>query len=253
MATVAANGLDIHYTSEGEGPPLLLLHAATSSATEDWAAQRPVLRKHFSLYLPDARGHASTYWDTDLGWSHGMLLADALAFADALGLQRFHLAGLSMGAATALALAVTHPERVISAVIAAVGVEQEPRASVARRLMDPQKIEREDPAWAQRLARRHDPVQGSGAWKKLLLAIREDILAAPMPTPEELSRARLPILLAYGDRDPWVPLEQAVRLRRALPDARLFVAPGVGHVVVAERPAAFNTVMLQFLRGTTAA
>ena len=74
-----------------------------------------------------------------------------------------------------------------------------------------------------------------------------------MPAPEELTRARLPILLAYGDRDPWVPLEQAVKLRRALPDARLFVAPGVGHVVVAERPAAFNTVMLQFLRGTTAA
>ena len=33
-------------------------------------------------------------------------------------------------------------------------------------------------------------------------------------TPEALRRARRPILLAYGDRDPWVPLEQAVRLRR---------------------------------------
>jgi pimeloyl-ACP methyl ester carboxylesterase len=251
MSIVRANGLDVEYTREGEGPPLLLLHAATSSATEDWAAQRPVLRKHFTLYLPDARGHAGTRWDTDQGWSHAMLLADAIAFADTLGLQRFHLAGLSMGAATALALAAVHPERVISAVVAAVGVEREPRISMARRLMDPEVIEREDGAWAQRLARRHDPVQGAGAWKKLLRAIRDDIVAAAMPTPEQLSRARLPVLLAYGDRDPWVPLEQAVRLRRQLPDARLFVAPGVGHVVVAERPAAFNTVMLQFLRGTT--
>jgi pimeloyl-ACP methyl ester carboxylesterase len=251
MASIHANGLDIAYTSEGEGPPLLLLHAATSSATEDWAAQRSVLRKHFRLYLPDARGHAATRWDTSEGWSHAMLLADVVAFADALGLERFHLAGLSMGAGTALALAATYPERVISAVLAAVGVEREPRSSVARRLMDPQRIEREDAAWAQRMARRHDPVQGAGAWKRLMVAIRDDIVAGPVPTPEQLRRARLPILLAYGDRDPWVPLEQAVALRQRLPDARLFVAPGVGHVVVAERPAAFNTVMLQFLRGTT--
>jgi pimeloyl-ACP methyl ester carboxylesterase len=250
MPELRANGLDIDYTVEGEGPPLLLLHAATSSATEDWAAQRPVLRNHFRLYLPDARGHAATRWDSGDGWDHEMLLADAVAFADALGLERFHVAGLSMGAGTALAMAMTAPQRIVSAVLAAVAVEAEPRTSVARRLMDPDRIERVEPALAARLARRHDRVQGEGAWRRLMLAIREDIVAQRLPTPEELRRARLPILLAYGDRDPWVPLEQAVRLRRQLPDARLFVAPGVGHVVVAERPSAFNTVMLQFLRGT---
>ena len=250
MTTIAANGIDISYTLEGQGPPLLLFHAATSSATEDWAAQRPSLRDHFTLYLPDARGHAATRWDTDQGWSHEMLLADAVAFADALGLEHFHVGGLSMGAGTALSLAMTHPERVISVVVAALGVEREPRASVARGLMDPDKIEREDPAWARRLARRHDREQGAGAWKRLMLAIRDEIVMGRLPTPGELRLARPPVLLAYGDRDPWVPLEQAVRLRRQLPDARLFVAPGVGHVVVAERPSAFNTVMLQFLRAT---
>jgi pimeloyl-ACP methyl ester carboxylesterase len=135
--------------------------------------------------------------------------------------------------------------------VTAAGVEREPRASVARRLMDPEAIERDDPAWAARQARRHDGVQGPGAWKRLMVAIREEIVHGPLPTPEQLRRARLPILLACGDRDPWLPLEQSVALRRQLPDARLFVAPGVGHVVVAERPAAFNTVLLQFLRATS--
>jgi pimeloyl-ACP methyl ester carboxylesterase len=209
-----------------------------------------VLRAHFTLYLPDARGHAGTRWDTDEGWSHAMLVDDSLAFADALGLERFHLGGLSMGAGTALGVVIRHPERVISAVVAAAGVEREPRSSVARHQMQPDRIEREEPGLAGRLARRHDPVQGSGAWKKLLDAIREDIIAAPLPTPEELRRARAPILLAVGDRDPWVPLEQAVKLRRQLPDARLFVSPGVGHVVVVERPSLFNAAALQFLRGT---
>lgn len=253
MPEVDVNGLTVSYTLEGEGPPLLLLHAATSSATEDWAAQRPVMRQHFTLYLPDARGHGATRWDTDLGWSHAMLLEDALAFAAVMGLERFHVAGLSMGGGTALGLAITHPERVISAVIAAAGVETVPRVSVARKLMQPEQIEQDDPAWAARLARRHDPVQGSGAWKKLMVAIRDDILGQVMPTPLDLRQARLPILLAYGDRDPWVPLEQAVKLKRQLPDARLFVSPGVGHVVVAEKASLFNQAMLQFLRGPGAA
>ena len=252
MPELAANGLRIAYLTEGEGPPLVLLHAATSSATEDWAAQRPLLRQHFRLYLPDARGHAGTRWDSDRGWSHGMLVDDLVAFVDGLGLERFHVAGLSMGAGTALAVAMLHPERVRSAVLAAVGVEPEPRNSVARRLMDPERIERNDPAWAARLARRHDSVQGEGAWRKLLLAIRDDILAQRHPRPEELLRARLPILLACGDRDPWVPLEQAVRLQRQLPEASLFVAPGVGHVLTAERPSLFNQAMLQFLRSSEA-
>lgn len=248
MPELTANGLRIAYTVEGEGPPLVLLHAATSSATEDWAAQRPLLRQHFRLYLPDARGHAGTFWDTSQGWSQAMLVEDVRAFTDGLGLARFHVAGLSMGAGTALAFAMEYPERLLSAVLASLGTEPEPRRSVARALMDPDRIERNDPAWAARLARRHDRVQGPEAWRKLLTAIREDIVAQRPPAPQELRRARLPILLAYGDRDPWVPLEQAVRLRRQLPDARLFVAPGVGHVVVAERPTLFNQAVLQFLR-----
>jgi pimeloyl-ACP methyl ester carboxylesterase len=244
-----ANGLRVAYLVEGEGPPLVLLHAATSSATEDWAAQRPLLRQHFRLYLPDARGHAGTRWDSGRGWDHDMLLADLVAFADGLGLERFHVAGLSMGAGTALAFAIRHPERALSAVLAAVAVEPEPRNRVARQLMDP---ERADPAWAARLARRHDPVQGEGAWRQLLVAIRGDILRQRHPRPDELLRARLPILVATGDRDPWVPLEQTVRLHRQLPDASLFVAPGVGHVITAERPSLFNQAMLQFLRSVEA-
>src|SRR3954470_7946589 len=60
---VRANGLDIHYTVEGAGPPVIMLHGATSAADEDWAAQRPLFRKAFRIYLVDARGHGGTKWD----------------------------------------------------------------------------------------------------------------------------------------------------------------------------------------------
>jgi pimeloyl-ACP methyl ester carboxylesterase len=244
---IRANGLDIHYTVEGEGPPLVLLHAATSSALEDWAAQRPSLRQHFRLYLPDARGHARTRWDATDGWTYATLVEDLAAFADALELERFHVAGLSMGAATALGFAIAHPGRLRSAILVSAAVEREPRSSVARRLLDPDKAERDDPAWVATLVRRHEPTQGPGAWKRLLGAIRDEIVALEPFPPERLRMARVPILLAYGDRDPWVPLEQAVWMRRQLPDARLLVVPGTGHVVVAEQPRIFNPAALHFL------
>jgi pimeloyl-ACP methyl ester carboxylesterase len=67
MPTIDANGLRIGYEVTGEGPPLVMLHGATGSGHDHFAAQRPVLERHFRLYLPDARGHASTRWDPSSG------------------------------------------------------------------------------------------------------------------------------------------------------------------------------------------
>jgi pimeloyl-ACP methyl ester carboxylesterase len=247
VPSVRANGLDVRYTVEGDGPPLVLLHGATSAALVDWHAQRPVLRRSFRLYLPDARGHGGTRWDPADGWSRDDLVADLVAFADALGLDAFHVVGFSMGAMTALTFATRHPERLRSAVIAGIDVQRQPRASVAARLMDPERAERDDPGWARTLARRHDRVQGEGAWRRLLVTLARDIERQPLLTPQELRRARVPILLAYGDRDVFAPLDHVVTLRRQLPDARLFVAPDCGHVVMVERAALFNAAVTGFL------
>jgi pimeloyl-ACP methyl ester carboxylesterase len=245
---VRANGLDMHVTVEGEGPPLILLHGASSSATEDWAHQRSLFRQSFTCYLLDARGHAGTRWDASGGWSRDLLVDDLGAFADAMGLDTFHVAGFSMGAMTAITFATRAPERLTSALIAGIDVQSEPRTSIARKAMDPDRIEREEPGWAAQLERRHGPVQGAGAWRALMRAMgREGSLSDPL-TPAQLRTARLPILLACGDRDPWVPLEHAVALQRQLPDARLFVAPDCTHVVTVRQPALFNTAALGFWR-----
>jgi len=248
MPEVTANGLDIHYVAEGDGPPLVLLHGATSAGTHGWGAQRPLLRRHFRLFMPDARAHARTRWDVRDGWQRSTLVEDLLGFVDALGLARFRLMGFSMGAATALAFATRHPQRVHSMVVVSTSNASEPATSVARRRLDPDLIMRDDPAWAAELERRHDPIQGPGAWRRLAAVLRDSRPEDELLSPEELRRARLPILLVYGDSDPWVPLEQAVVLRRQLPDARLLVVPGCGHVVPAERPSIFNPAVLQFLR-----
>lgn len=249
-ATIRANGLDIHYVAEGQGPPLLLLHGATSMGIHDWGAQRPLLRSDFTLYMPDARAHHRTVFDVRAGWSRTALVDDALAFADALGLERFHVMALSMGARTAVELAARHPARVLSMLVIGVGLRPEPAASVARARMDPDKILAENPVWAAELQQRHDPYQGEGAWRRLLEAIREDTQHQTEIMPEELRRIRLPVLLVAGDNDPWLPLDEAVRVKRQLPEGTLLVVPDCGHVVEAERPGIFNPAMMQFFRRT---
>jgi pimeloyl-ACP methyl ester carboxylesterase len=249
---LAANGLQIEYLAEGSGPPLVMLHGATSSGRDDWAAQRPLFRRAFRLYIPDARGHAGTRWDAADGWSSALLVDDLAAFADALGLATFHLAGFSMGALTALGYASRHPDRLRTLLLSGADIQHQPRTNVTRRLMDPARIDREEPAWAAALEHRHGPVQGPGAWRRLLPAIAADVAVLPSPSPEELLRVRVPTLMAYGDRDVFAPLDHVVALYRQLPEARLFVAPDCDHQVMATRPRLFNGAAEAFYRATEA-
>ena len=250
MPLIRANGLDVHYEVEGAGPPLVMLHGATSTADEDWAAQRPLFRKQFRLYLVDARGHGGTRWDVRDGFDRDMLVEDLLGFVDALNLRTFHVIGFSMGAMTALTFATRYPERLRTAMICGIDIVREPRASVARRLMDPERILREEPEWAAQLERRHGPVQGEGAWQRLLPAIVQDVLTAPLLTPEELRNIRLPTQLVYGDRDVFVPADHAVAIRKQLPDSRLFICPNSPHQVMVSQPALFNLAAGNFYRST---
>jgi pimeloyl-ACP methyl ester carboxylesterase len=251
MAFVSANGIEIAYDTRGAGPPLVLLHGATSIGREDFAAQLPLFSRAFQCIVPDARGHGGTQWDAAKGFRYSWLVDDLRAFADALGLETFHLLGFSMGAMTALQFATAFPERLRTLVVIGITTQREPRASVARRLMDPPRILRDDPTWAATLDRRHEP-QGEGAWHRLLPGIAGDVDVQPLLGPRDLRRVELPALVVAGDRDPFVPVDHAWGLMRQLPNARLFVAPDCGHEVQVRRPAMFNEALAGFYRSTAA-
>jgi pimeloyl-ACP methyl ester carboxylesterase len=252
LSSLPANGLDIAYEVHGAGPPLVLLHGATSLGREDFAAQIPLFSKGFHLYVPDARGHGRTRWDAADGFQYDRLVDDLVAFVDGIGLDTFHVVGFSMGAMTALQFATRHPERLRTMAVVGITTEREPRASVARRLMDPERADRDDPAWAALLGRRHDAGQGEGAWRRLLPAIAADVARQPLLTPRDLRRIDCPSLVVCGDRDPFVPIEHAAGLRRQLPDGRLFVVPDCGHEVMSRKPALFNEALAGFFRSTEA-
>ena len=250
MPTIRANDLDIAYEVHGAGPPLVMLHGATSIGREDFAAQIPLLSKAFETYLPDARGHGKTAWDASKGFQYDWLVRDVAAFVDGLGLETFHLLGFSMGAMTALQYAAGHDERLRTLVVIGITTQREPRTSVARRLMDPHRADVDDPAWGEILARRHDAGQGVGAWRRLLPAIAADVASQPLLTPRELHAIEAPAMVVCGDRDPFVPVDHAWGIQRQLRDGRLFVVPDSGHEVMVRRPGLFNEALTGFYRAT---
>jgi pimeloyl-ACP methyl ester carboxylesterase len=251
-AKVEAGELVIGYDVQGAGPPLLMLHAATSSGSTDFGSQVPHLSQAFRCFLPDARGHGRTRWDPDRGFRAAMLVDDAIAFADALGLRTFHLLAFSMGAMTALQVAARYPDRIRTLVVAGISPRREPRASVARRLMDPVRLDARDPAWAARLSALHDPVQGPGTWRRLLPAIAADVAAQPLLSPADQHRIDPPTLVVVGDRDPFVPVDHAWGLARQVRHGRLLVVPDCGHEVMRLQPDLVNDALTSFYRSTEA-
>jgi pimeloyl-ACP methyl ester carboxylesterase len=151
---------------------------------------------------------------------------------------------------TALAFAVRSPDRLRTLIVAGISTRREPRASVVRHLLDPARIDREDAAWAARLSARHDPVQGVGAWRDLLPAIIADVERQPLLSPAALRSIDVPMLVACGDRDPFVPVTQAVDLARQVRDGRLLVAPDRGHAIVSGPAPEFDAAVEAFYRST---
>jgi pimeloyl-ACP methyl ester carboxylesterase len=114
--------------------------------------------------------------------------------------------------------------------------------------MDPERIERDDRAWAAELARLHDPVQGSGAWRRLLPAIAADVANQPLLSARDLHGITAPTLVSCGDRDPFVPVAEAAALARQIHGGHLLVVPDAGHRILMTHPSIVGAALASFYR-----
>ncbi len=123
-----ANGARCHYVTAGEtGPAIILLHGGIvgSSGTAGWRFMAPFLGQNgFRVYAPDRPGFglADTgreFWPERGYQSQVEFVND---FADALGLDKFHLSGNSMGGQITAQYVINHPERIISYALIATNV-----------------------------------------------------------------------------------------------------------------------------------
>jgi pimeloyl-ACP methyl ester carboxylesterase len=112
MSKVQANGITINYEQQGAGEPLVLIpylaadHACYAFQVADYA-------KHFTCISLDPRGAGETD-KPDGTYSMELFADDVAAFMQAIGIERAHVSGLSLGAATGLWLAGKYPQRVKS-------------------------------------------------------------------------------------------------------------------------------------------
>ena len=113
---VEAGGLRQHVVTGGDGPPLLLVHGWPQTWYA-WRLVMPGLARDFSVVVPDQRGCGLSGKPED-GYDTGTLANDLAALMDALGHERFAVAGHDTGMWIGYALAADHPGRVARLAVA---------------------------------------------------------------------------------------------------------------------------------------
>ena len=240
---VTIRGETAGYLAGGAGEPLVFVHGLSGS-TRWWARNAPHLARHYAVYVVNLPGFGQLSWRRSrfvlreaADW-----LADWLA---AVGIERCHLVGHSMGGFIAIGVATRHPTLVRSlALVAPAGVPTG-RTFVGHGIPLIAAGLVAAPSFLPTLV--FDALR---AGPRTLLRAARDLLTEDVRS--ELRAISQPTLLVWGDRDTLVPPSLAPAMLSELPHGRLALVRGAGHVPMYDRPRAFNEALLNFLRGEDA-
>lgn len=262
MPVIRAADSSIDYDVSGEGPPLLLI-GGMGFGRWSWFKQSPALSRRFRVISFDIRniGHL----DPDGGaYSVPNLASHAAALLDHLDIEKAHVLGTSLGGFVAQELALRRPELVDRLVLVSTshgGSDHEPMSLDTLGKMLGWGTVRQEEAVRQGLAvavsegypeahseefeqmvgwRIADAPPLSEYVKQLVAGTRFDLSSAIDELPN-------PTLVVHGADDRVVPVSNARSLADKLPDARLRVFEGAGHLVFVERADEVNEEILEFL------
>jgi pimeloyl-ACP methyl ester carboxylesterase len=258
---VVVDGAEITYDEVGTGIPVVLLHAFPLDRTM-WAPQLGALVTHARCIAPDFRGLGSS---TVRGpFSMDRYADDTVALLDALRIDRAVVVGISMGGYVALNLVRRHRSRVRALVLADTRAAADTPEGLERRrmLIETARTKGSTAVAALQLegligkttrARHPDVVDSVHATMTLapvegVIGALEAMMARPDSTPM-LPTIDIPTLLVVGDEDAVTPPKEARAMHEAIRGSRLEVIEKAGHLSNVERPAAFNTVVSEFLGG----
>lgn len=256
MNSFLQDDLRIHYTIDGQGPPILFVHGLGGNA-DNWLLQRKAFARHNRVIAVDLPGHGRSdgrevpflaYWKT------------LLALCDYLAIDRVAVCGLSKGARAALMFAVRHPDRVASVTVINAFAHLTPEDARARHdLYD--LLLRTDGGrlWADILLEQMGVTQHDGivrGFYRSLLAINpqhiwerfNELLSFDQRT--ELAGVLCPVLLVRGEQDGFVPPYCVAELHDAMPRSTVVRMPDCGHLPYLEQPERFNAILEDFLTST---
>lgn len=245
----------LYYTSQAQPvkglPVLILIHGAGGSSAS-WPYQ---LRRlpGWQVFAPDLPGHGSSSFVR-----HKNSLQDYAAclweWADSLGLEGVALCGHSMGAAIALLMAQTAPQRTRGVALLGAAARFSVNAQLLEKLYAP--------------ARQQDAVRSIVQWsfaRQAHHALRVAYSRQLMNNPNEvlyrdfkacadfdftqaLSRLRVPALVLSGADDQMVPAHLSAALAAALPLGAEEIVPAAGHNLMLEQPVAVSKILEKSLQ-----
>ena len=266
--TEAADGTRISFEVFGraDGEPLLLVQGLGADR-RGWIMQRRALAGRYRCIAFDNRGVGASGKPAG-PYDLEVMARDAIAVLDATGYESAHVMGASMGGVIAQIMAVRHPDRVRSLVLACTAARhhrwriellEEWAATAAadgmrgfatqnlRWLLGPRSLRRFRPALGLLApVAMNGPADGFVAQVAAILAM-DDALR------DELRTIRVPTLVLVGSQDILTPVGDSEEIAELIPNARLEIIRGGAHGFMVEHAAAFNRSVTAFLGEVTGA
>lgn len=254
----AANGIQINYEVEGDGPWVVMSHSLACSLAM-WAPQVAALKPRYRVLAFDTRGHGASDAPA-AAYTLDQLADDLHGLLAALKVQRPHFVGLSMGGMIGMTYALKYPGVFRSLVLCDTTSRFAPEAA---------------PLWADRI--RIATTQGMEPLVEPTLKrwFTEGYLAQRPPVVEEVARMiratppigyagcchaipkidttarlreiRCPIQIIVGEQDAGTPVAMSRAIHEAAPGSELVIIPDASHLSNLQQPQAFNRALLDFL------
>ena len=253
-----SNGVRIHYTVEGEGEPVLLIHGFAVNQELQWRLPGIVkaLAKDHRVIAYDNRGHGKSGKPTDPKKYGIEMVEDAVRLLDHLKIRKAHVVGYSMGAIITGKLLASHPDRLLSATLGGAGVIRE-RTEIPRFMDDLAKSLEEGKGMGPLLVALTPPgrpkpsdeeinrisrmlVRGNG---KALAAVIRGFKELAV-TDEQLKANKVPTLALIGEID---PIKKSVDENNdRMAHLEVVVIPGGDHITAFTSPK-FLKALTKFL------
>jgi aminoacrylate hydrolase len=260
MSKAPISGGELHYETQGEGTPLLLV-SGLGGIGNYWLPNVPTFAKHYRTIVHDHRGTGQSTRSL-IRYSVEQMTDDVLALMDHLQIERAHVVGHSTGGAIGQTMAVRHPDRLISLTIYASWTKADPffqRVFEARRALLMSA--------GARAYVRSTPVFLYPDWwinqNICLIEEREKLAIANFPPAEivasridaimafdrtaDLARVRTPTLVLCAKDDILTPPYYSRELTRLIPLAEYVELDRGGHCASETNAAAFERAALDFV------